>query len=84
MKNPKSKNKSYPPNPNGHYVVDLKIRGITCKVTIMNESFLEYKVEVKAKKELSQEFLNYIAKYMELEGFYDEAQKHNIFWGNTL
>jgi hypothetical protein len=73
------KNK-HPQNPKGYYNVNLVIRGVKCNVKIINESFNEYRVEVNAKQNLTQEFLNYIAYYMEKEGFYEEAQKHNLFW----
>ncbi len=77
----KAKNKgSYQPNPNGHYNIDIVIRGIKCNVRIINESYNKFKFEVTSKKTLSQQFLDYIGDYLQKEGFSEEARKHNLEW----
>jgi hypothetical protein len=77
----KAKNKGgYQPNPSGHYNIDIIIRGIKCNVTIINDAYNKFRFEVKSKKTLSQEFLDYIGEYFEQEGFSEEARKHNLEW----
>ncbi len=79
MRNEKN-NKKYQQNPEGYYTTNITIRGKRCRVKIINESCMEYKLEVESKDKLSEEFLDFLAYYLQTEGFYDEAKKHNLEW----
>lgn len=79
MKNAKN-NRKYPQNPKGYYTVNITIQGKKCKVKIINESYIEYKLEVEARDKLSEEFLDFLAYYLQSEGFYEEARKYNLEW----
>ena len=77
----KEKNKgSYPQNPKGFYTINLTLRGIKCKVKIINDSYNKFRIEVESKSILSDEFLDFIGQYMQNEGFNEEARKHNLEW----
>lgn len=79
MRNAKN-NRKYLQNPEGYYTTNITLRGKKCRVKIINESFIEYKLEVESKDKLPEEFLNFLAYYLQSEGFYDEAKKHNLEW----
>lgn len=67
-------------NPNGPYRVKLLYKGIDCFVQINNINETEFDIRVKTNKKLNESDLQGLMKYLDTEGFANEATKHNLFW----
>lgn len=67
-------------NPKGPYKMDIEYWGINVNVVIDNDGPFDFKVKIKSKTKLTQEFINHLKEYLEAEGFYESAQRHNLHW----
>jgi hypothetical protein len=67
-------------NPNGPYRVKLLYKGIDCYVQIKNINEVEFDIRVKTDEKLNEFELKGLMKYLDSEGFANEATKHNLFW----
>jgi hypothetical protein len=67
-------------NPNGPYRVKLLYKGIDCFVQIKNINETEFDIRVKTDKKLNEPDLQGLMKYLDTEGFTNQAIKHNLFW----
>jgi hypothetical protein len=74
------KNFSGVKNPKGPYKITINYCNIMVDITIDNEGPFEYNVKIKSKTKLNKQFLNHLKQYLDLEGFYEVAQKHNLHW----
>jgi hypothetical protein len=76
----KKKDFSKVKNPNGPYKMDISYWGKSVNVVIDNEGPFDFKVKIKSKSKLNPEFINNLKEYLEAEGFYELAQRHNLHW----
>ena len=67
-------------NPSGPYKMDISYWGKNVNIVIDNEGPFDFKVKIKSKSKLNPEFINNLKEYLEAEGFYEVAQKHNLHW----
>lgn len=67
-------------NPSGPYKVKLLYKGIECYVQIKNINEREFDIRIKTNKKINESEMNGLMKYLDTEGFANEATKHNLFW----
>jgi hypothetical protein len=68
-------------NPKGPFTMDFVFSGIEFNAVINHAMPSEYTIKLKSKtKNISKYFLDNVKGYLELEGFVDMAEKHNLFW----
>lgn len=74
------KNYSKIKNPKGPYKMSITYCDVNLNITIDNDAPFDYNVKVKSKTKLNQQFLDHLKQYLDAEGFYEVAQKHNLHW----
>lgn len=67
-------------NPSGPYKLDLLYKGIKYKIMIKNLSEYEFDIFVRSNKKITKNEIESLKRYLEEEGFNNEATKHNLFW----
>jgi hypothetical protein len=76
----KRKRKKIKSNPSGPFNFKMTYRGIYCDITIQNITKDEFEVTVNSSQKLNKKLLQSLNRYLEAEGFQDEARNHNLYW----
>lgn len=76
----KRKKKKIKSNPSGPFNFKMTYRGIYCDITIQNITKDEFEITVNSNKKLSKKMLASLNRYLQDEGFEDEARNHNLYW----
>jgi hypothetical protein len=78
--NPPKDKKIGPTNPKGPYTFLIKFKGYEYTVQIENKSYTKFKILVDCDKNVPEQDLTPLNRYIEAEGFLIAATKWNLYY----
>ncbi len=67
-------------NPAGVYRIKITYQKVKCNIMIKSIDDYEFDIYVKTNKKITNNQLEGLKQYLETEGYFNEARKHNLYW----